>query len=106
MTSLRSHGKWGDLIVGLLPISWCLNILISSNLLLRFIDYQTETNVFFFRIKGRQWSWLYKIDLSNADKDFTIFAKLGRDRLHTSRDFNNVFSSLQKATSMVYEYDY
>lgn len=106
MTSLRSHGKWGDMIVGLLPISWCLNILISSNLLLRFIDYQTEANVFFFRIKGRQWSWLYKIDLSNADKEFTIFSKLGRDRLYTSKDFNNAFTSLQKMTSMVYENDY
>lgn len=37
-TSFRSHGKWGDFIVCLVPISWCLNILTNSNFILRLVE--------------------------------------------------------------------
>lgn len=62
-TSLKSHGKWGDLIVGLIPIYWCINILINSNTLLKMLEWQTESNILTLRIRGKQWYWIYKIDL-------------------------------------------
>lgn len=63
VTSYRSHGKWGDFIVCFLPISWCVNILSNSNFILRMIEWQTESNLFTIRIRGRQWYWVYKIEI-------------------------------------------
>lgn len=37
-TSVRGHGKWGDFLVALIPLSWCGNILINSNFILRMIE--------------------------------------------------------------------
>lgn len=62
-TSFRAHGKWGDFIICLLPISWCLNILSNSNFLLRMIEWQTESSLFTVRIRGKQWYWIYKFEL-------------------------------------------
>ncbi len=62
-TSFRAHGKWGDFIVCLLPISWCLNILSNSNFILRMIEWQTESSLFTVRIRGKQWYWIYKFEL-------------------------------------------
>ena len=66
VTSLRSHGKWGDVLVCFLPISWCINILSNSNFILRLLEWQSETYLFHFRIRGRQWYWVYKLDLHNS----------------------------------------
>lgn len=62
-TTFRPHGKWGDLIICIIPISWCFNILNHSNMLLRTMEWQTETSLFNVRIVGRQWFWIYKYDL-------------------------------------------
>ena len=62
-TTFRSHGKWGDLIVCLLPISWCVNILSNSNFILRMIEWQSESSLFTLRIRGKQWYWVYKFEL-------------------------------------------
>ena len=37
-SSIRGHGKWGDFLVALIPLSWCGNILINSNFILRMIE--------------------------------------------------------------------
>ena len=63
VTSYRAHGKWGDFIIALLPVSWCINILSNSNFILRMLEWQTESNLLTIRIRGRQWYWVYKIEI-------------------------------------------
>lgn len=61
-TSFRSHGKWGDLLVCAVPLSWCFNILINSNFLLRLVEWQHNSTYFSLRVRGKQWYWLYLIE--------------------------------------------
>ena len=61
-TSLRGHGKWGDFLVALIPLSWCGNILANSNFILRMIEWQNESSLFTLRVQGKQWYWVYKFD--------------------------------------------
>ena len=61
-TSIRGHGKWGDFLVALIPLSWCGNILINSNFILRMIEWQNEGSLFTLRVQGKQWYWVYKLD--------------------------------------------
>ena len=61
-TSLRGHGKWGDFLVALIPLSWCGNILVNSNFILRMIEWQNESSLFTLRVQGKQWYWVYKFD--------------------------------------------
>lgn len=65
-TSFRSHGKWGDLLVCFVPISWCLNILTNSNYILRLVEWQSETHSYSLRVRGKQWYWVYKLSSMNA----------------------------------------
>lgn len=71
VTSYRSHGKWGDVIVCLLPVSWCINILSNSTTLLKLVEWQSEASIFTLRVRGKQWYWVYKTDL----RDFNNFNK-------------------------------
>lgn len=64
-TSFRSHGKWGDLLVCFIPLSWCTNILSNSNFILRMIEWQSESSLFTLRIRGKQWYWVYKFELKS-----------------------------------------
>ncbi len=61
-SSLRSHGKWGDFLVCLIPLSWCGNILLNSNFILRMLEWQAEGSLFVVRVQGKQWYWVYKFD--------------------------------------------
>nr|YP_010632217.1 cytochrome c oxidase subunit 2 [Cryptocaryon irritans]WBP62333.1 cytochrome c oxidase subunit 2 [Cryptocaryon irritans] len=79
-TSFRSRGKWGDLLVCLIPISWCINILINSNFLLKLIEWQNESSLFTLRIRGRQWYWVYKFDLKNITDIISAPKNIGRNR--------------------------
>lgn len=65
VSSFRPHGKWGDLFICILPISWCANILINSNLLLKLLEWQAESSLFTIRIRGKQWYWVYKFDFKH-----------------------------------------
>jgi heme/copper-type cytochrome/quinol oxidase subunit 2 len=64
-TSFRSHGKWGDLLVCFIPLSWCTNILSNSNFILRMIEWQSESSLFTLRVRGKQWYWVYKFELKS-----------------------------------------
>ena len=78
-TSLRSHGKWGDFLVALIPLSWCGNILVNSNFILRMIEWQNESSLFTIKIQGKQWYWTYKY---NSDTDFklrNVYLNVGHD---------------------------
>lgn len=65
VTSFRSHGKWGDLLVCFVPLSWCTNILSNSNFILRMIEWQSESSLFTLRVRGKQWYWVYKFELKS-----------------------------------------
>ena len=62
-TTLRSRGRWGDLIICAVPVFWCANILSNSHFLLRHLEWQTENSLFTLRVRGKQWYWVYKFDL-------------------------------------------
>ena len=63
VSSFRPHGKWGDLLVCLIPVSWCVNIIINSSFILKMVEWQNESSLFTIRIRGRQWYWVYKYEL-------------------------------------------
>lgn len=79
-TTTRPRGKWGDLIVCFIPISWCANILINSNFLLKLIEWQNESSLFTLRIRGRQWYWIYKFDLKNLTDILATPKNIGRNK--------------------------
>lgn len=79
-TTFRPRGKWGDLLVCLIPISWCVNILINSNFLLKLIEWQNESSLFTIRIRGRQWYWVYKFDLKNVTDIISAPKNIGRNK--------------------------
>jgi heme/copper-type cytochrome/quinol oxidase subunit 2 len=64
-TSFRPHGKWGDFIACIIPLTWCINILVNSNLILRLIEWQNESSLFTVRVRSRQWYWIYKFELKS-----------------------------------------
>jgi len=91
-TSIKSHGKWGDLIVGLIPIYWCINILTNSNFLLKTLEWQTESNLFTIRIRGKQWYWIYKIDLFQIDNIMNLNKNVGHNKIiRVNTEVNTIF---------------
>ena len=91
-TSLKSHGKWGDLIVCIIPISWCLNILTHSHLLLRLHEWQVDSSYLTLRVRGKQWYWIYKIDkkdIYNFASNYSNYNLIGNDYHVNSYNKNN-----------------
>jgi len=84
VTSFRPHGKWGDIIVCLLPVSWCANIISNSSLILRMIEWQAESSLFTLRIRGRQWYWIYKYDFKSVTDFMTAPKNLGHNKWRIS----------------------
>lgn len=79
-TTMRPHGKWGDLLACLIPLSWCINILINSSFLLKLIEWQNESSLFTVKIRGKQWYWLYRIDFKNFTKIITAPKNIGHNK--------------------------
>jgi hypothetical protein len=79
-TSVRGRGKWGDFLVALIPVTWCCNILINSNFILRMIEWQNESSLFTIRIQGKQWYWVYKYDPNTAQAVISTPKNIGHDR--------------------------
>lgn len=79
-TSVRGRGKWGDFLVALIPITWCCNILINSNFILRMIEWQNESSLFTIRIQGKQWYWVYKYDPNTAQAAISTPKNIGNNR--------------------------
>lgn len=79
-TSVRGRGKWGDFLVALIPVSWCCNILINSNFILRMIEWQNESSLFTIRIQGKQWYWVYKYDPNTAQAVMSTPKNIGHNR--------------------------
>lgn len=83
-TTFRPHGKWGDLIICLIPISWCANIITNSTLILRMIEWQAETGLLTVRIRGKQWYWIYKFELKTFTDILTVPRNIGRNKWQIS----------------------
>ena len=93
VTSYRSHGRWGDIIVSLIPIYWCLNILTHSNTLLKLNEMQTETSIITIRVRGRQWYWVYKLDVYNFFNINNFNIKIGNNKKYNITDINLLFKN-------------
>ena len=91
-STLRPHGKWGDLLTCLIPVTWCLNILINSNFILKLIEWQSESSLFTLRVRAKQWYWIYKLDLRNIADIFSAPRNIGRNKWQFS-----TFGDLQTA---------
>ena len=106
-TSLRSHGKWGDFLVALIPLSWCGNILINSNFILRMLEWQNESSLFTVRIQGKQWYWSYKY---SSDTDFrlkNVYINVGNNNWVKSSNQSNInFNQNNSLLSFLYEYEF
>lgn len=97
-TTLKPHGKWGDLLIGVIPVSWCANILSNSSFLLRMIEWQNEGGLFTVRIRGKQWYWVYKFEVKTFVDILTSPKNIGRNKwciytpgdMQTSNDYIHV----------------
>ena len=97
-TTLRPHGKWGDFLTCLIPVTWCLNILINSNFILKLIEWQSESSLFTLRVRAKQWYWIYKLDLRNISDIFSTPRNVGRNKwqfatfgdLQTAEDYLHI----------------
>jgi heme/copper-type cytochrome/quinol oxidase subunit 2 len=94
VTSYRAHGKWGDLIICVIPISWCLNIISNSNLLLKILEWQGETGLLTIRIRGKQWYWVYKFELKSFNDIINTTKSIGFNKLILKNWFNSTNTSL------------
>lgn len=91
-STLRPHGKWGDLLTCIIPVTWCINILINSNFILKLIEWQSESSLFTLRVRAKQWYWIYKLDLRNISDIFSAPRNVGRNKWQSS-----TFGDLQTA---------
>jgi heme/copper-type cytochrome/quinol oxidase subunit 2 len=91
-TTFRPHGKWGDLLTCIIPSTWCINILINSNFILKLLEWQNEASLFTVRIRGRQWYWVYKFEL----KTFTDVLSAPKNVGHNHWQINTP-NDVQKA---------
>lgn len=91
-STLRPHGKWGDLLTCAIPVTWCINILLNSNFILKMIEWQSESSLFTLRVRAKQWYWIYKLDLRNVSDVFSTPRNVGRNKWQFS-----TFGDLQTA---------
>ena len=91
-STLRPHGKWGDLLTCIIPVTWCFNILLNSNFILKLIEWQSESSLFTLRVRAKQWYWVYKLDLRNIADIFSAPRNIGRNKWQFS-----TFGDLQTA---------
>ena len=91
-STFRPHGKWGDLLTCIIPVTWCINILLNSNFILKLIEWQSESSLFTLRVRAKQWYWIYKLDLRNVADIFSAPRNLGRNKWQFS-----TFGDLQTA---------
>nr|YP_004841738.1 cytochrome c oxidase subunit 2 [Ichthyophthirius multifiliis]AEL89280.1 cytochrome c oxidase subunit 2 [Ichthyophthirius multifiliis] len=89
-TSFRPHGKWGDFIACIIPLTWCINILTNSNLILRLIEWQNESSLFTVRVRARQWYWIYKFELKSFTDILSTPKNIGSNKWRV-----DVFGDLQ-----------
>lgn len=106
-TSLRSHGKWGDFLVALIPLSWCGNILINSNFILRMIEWQNEASLFTIRIQGKQWYWVYKYNSDTNYRLMNVYINVGNNNWFKTISLDKLDFNYHNSTILyVHEYEF
>ena len=106
-TSLRSHGKWGDFLVAIIPLSWCGNILINSNFILRMIEWQNESSLFTVRIQGKQWYWVYKYSSDTNYRLNNVYINVGHNNwLKCTNQSNLNFNYNESTLSLIFDYEF
>ena len=106
-TSFRSHGKWGDFLVALIPLSWCGNILINSNFILRMLEWQNESSLFTIRIQGKQWYWAYKYNSDTNYRLQNVFINVGNNNWYKTVNASNVYFNTQNSIlAFIYDYEF
>jgi hypothetical protein len=106
-TSIRGRGKWGDFLVALIPVSWCCNILINSNFILRMIEWQNEASLFVVRIQGKQWYWAYKYNSDTNYRLQNLFINVGHNNwFRTTTPSSRLFSYRNTTLIFIYEYEF
>lgn len=107
-TSQKAHGKWGDFIICFVPITWCVNILSNSNFILRMLEWQTESSLFTVRVRGRQWYWVYKIELKDLLKATNVSKNIGNNywELFSNSDSNDAAENLNLIQLRKHNEDY
>lgn len=106
-TSIKSHGKWGDFLVALIPLSWCGNILINSNFILRMLEWQNESSLFTVRIQGKQWYWVYKYSSDTNFRLNNVYINVGNNNwLKTTNQSNLNFNYNDSTLSFVFDYEF
>lgn len=107
-TSIRGHGKWGDFLVAIIPLSWCGNILVNSNFILRMIEWQNEASLFTLRVQGKQWYWVYKFDATAAQSILSAPKNVGHNNwliTNTNESYisNTYYSAISLGTQLEYK---
>lgn len=92
-TSLRSHGKWGDFLVAIIPVTWCWSIVLNSNFILRMIELQNESSSITVRIQGKQWYWSYKFSNDTDYKLKNIYINVGNNNWKKTSLYNDRWES-------------
>lgn len=106
-TSLRSHGKWGDFLVALIPLSWCGNILINSNFILRMIEWQNESSIFTIRVQGKQWYWVYKYNSDINYKLSNIYYNVGNNNWFKPSSLSHLYFNYENSImSYIHDKEY
>lgn len=95
-TSMRPRGRWGDLIIAIIPIYWCSNILINSNALLKVIEWQDMSSFLTVRVRGKQWYWVYKL---GGDSNLSLQGNIGMIGNDSFFSLKNVFGGFYGAIS-------
>ena len=103
---MRSHGKWGDFLVALIPLSWCGNILINSNFILRMLEWQNEASLFIVRIQGKQWYWAYKYNFDTNYRLNNLYINVGNNNWVKKNYYNNFFSQDNNILHFIFDYEF
>lgn len=106
-TSMRTHSKWGDFLVAIIPITWCGNILINSNFILRMIEWQNESSLFTIRIQGKQWYWSYKYSNDINYRLNNVYINVGNNNWFKITNPSKHYANYQNSTlSFIFEHEF
>ena len=97
-TSTSSKGKWGDFLVATIPLTWCGNILVNSNFILRMIEWQNEASLLTIRIQGKQWYWSYKYSGDSNYRLQNLYINVGNDNWLKSFNPTKAYFNYQNST--------
>lgn len=104
VTSYRSHGRWGDLLVCLIPVFWCINILANSHFLLRALEWQTETSFLTLRVRGKQWYWVYKYNVRTYKDTMDLHILIGHNiKKRVDKNFMTNWEAVYSRVDSIYK---